>query len=161
MIWLPSTSVAETPPEEVVDSELLARSVHQKSGVKWGDETRGEEVKVTFRAFDPPKDREDRSRRSRDISVERSRYITEGEAVALACGRAPLRGGEFFGWAVISARCARGHGTQVLSSPPDDGSNPAHADMRLPAGDIFDDQDRNGRLTDLAAASKWYLAPSW
>ena len=159
MTWLPSTNSADTPSEEVAHSELLARSVHQKSGFKRGN-SKGEKDKVTFRAFDPPKDPEDRSKRLREISVDRCQYLTESHAAVLALERAPARGGDFFGWAIITTDDARKCGTEVVSSPADDQNNPAHADILLPARDIDNDQDRNNRLTQLAAASSWRAAPN-
>ena len=158
MIWLPSTSSAATPPEEVAHSELLARSVHQKNGFRKG-KSKGEKDKVTFRAFDPPKHPVDRSKRLREISVDRCQYLTESRAGALARERTLARGGDFFGWATITAEDARKCGTEVVSSPAKDQNNPAHADILLPAGDIDDDQARNSLLLALAAASYWLDAP--
>ena len=158
MIWLPLTSSADTTPEEVAHSELLARSVHQKNGFKRG-KSKGEQDKVTLRAFDPPKNPVNRSKRLREISVDRCQYLTESQAVALAWERAPARGGDFFGWATITAEDARKCGTEVVSSPVKEQNNPAHADILLPAGDIDDEQARNGRLLELAAASSWRDTP--
>lgn len=158
MIWLPATSPAVVPPKVVANSELVVHSVHQSSGFKKGKE--GEEDKVTFRAFDPRRDPNDRNKRVREISVDRCQYLTESQAVALAWVRAPARGGKFYGWAIISAGDARRCETHVLSSPPADQSNPAHADIVLPPGDIDDDPGRNLRLTELAAASWWLDAPA-
>ena len=152
MIWLPSTNPGVIPPPAVADSELVARSVHQRRGFKRGKQV-GEEDKVNFRAFEPPKDPDDRDKRLREISVDRCRYLTEDQAGELAWERAPARGGEFFGWAVISAEEVRKCKSQVVSSPAH--NNPAHADIMLPPGDIDDVQARNRRLTELAAASCW------
>jgi hypothetical protein len=158
MIWMPPTGPTVTPPQAVANSELSARSVHQSSGFKKGKE--GEEDKVTFRAFEPPRDPNDRSKRVREISVDRCQYLTESQAVTLAWGRAPARGGDFYGWAIISAEDVRGCGAQVVSSPPVDQSNPAHGDIVLPQGDTDDDQGRNLRLAELATASCWQYAPT-
>jgi hypothetical protein len=159
MVWLPSTNTGVAPPQAVADSEQVARSVHQRSGFKRGKQV-GEDDKVTFRAFDPPKDPDDRNKRLREISVDRCRYLTEDQAVELAWERAPARGGEFFGWAVISAEEVRKCKPQVVSSPAVDQDNTAHADIMLPPGDIDDAQVRNRRLTELAAASCWKDGPS-
>ena len=165
MIWLPSTSSADTIPEEVAHSELLARSVHHKNGFKRG-KSKGEQDKVTLRAFDPPKNPVNRSKRLREISVDRCQYLTESQAVALAWERAPARGGDFFGWATITAEDARKCGTEVVSSPAKEQNNPAHADILLPAGDIDDEQARNGRLAgtgssfQLAGYSRLVVADS-
>ena len=158
MVWLPSKSPADAPPEAVADSEPLARSVHQSSGFKKGKG--GEEDKVRFRAFEPPRDPGDPDKTVREISVDRCPYVTECQAVALTWGRAPARGGKFYGWAIIVAEDARGCGTQVVSSPPDDQSNPAHSDIVLPEGDVGSVQDRNNRLAELATASCWEDAPA-
>ena len=158
MVWLPSASAAVSPPNQVADTEFLAHSVHQSSGFKKGK--KGEQDKVRFRAFEPPKDSADRHKTVREISVERCEYVTEPRAVALAWARAPARGGKFYGWAIISAGNARLGGAQVVSSPPPDQSNPAHVDIVLPAGDVGNVQNRNKRLIQLAAASCWLDAPS-
>ena len=157
MVWLPLASPAASPPNQVADAELLAHSVHQSSGFKKG---KGEQKdKVTFKAFEPRKDPADRKKTVRDISSDRCQYLTESRAVELAWERAPARGGKFYGWAVISAGNARACGTDVVSSPPPDQSNPAHADIKLPAGDVANAQDRNKRLAQLAAASCWLDRP--
>ena len=156
MLWLPSANLAPAVPGAVADSEPLARSVHQSSGYRKG--RNGAEDKVRFSAFEPPKDPTDRHKILPEISLDRSQYVTECQALALAWGRAPARGGRFYGWAIIVADDARGCGTQVVSSPLPDGSNPAHAEIVLPPGDVGSVQDRNNRLTKLAAASWWYPA---
>ena len=153
-----STSPAIVPAKVVDDSELVAHSVHQSRGFR--KERSGEGEKVRFSAFEPPRDPSDRNKRVRDISVDRCQYLTESKAVELALARAPARGGKFYGWAIISAEDARGRGAQVLSSPPVDESNPSHADIVLPLGDVDDEQGRNVRLTELAAASWWLTAPA-
>ena len=157
MVWLPSANSVVVPPQAVADPELVARSVHQSSGFKKAKE--GED-KVSFRAFEPPREPNGGNKRLRKISVDRCQYLTETRTVTLAWARALARGGKFYGWAIIAARDARGCGSQVLSSPPVDGSNPAHADIVLPVGDIDDDQGRNRRLAELAAASWWLDAPA-
>ena len=154
MIWLPSTSSAVTPPEEVAHSELVARSVHTSKGFK-KRKTEGALDKVTASAFDPPKDQEDRTKRIRELSVERCQYLTESQAASLACERGEKRGLGFYGWAMITVENARKCGTQVVSSPAVDQDNPAHADILLPAEEASDDQARNRRLLQLAAASCW------
>ena len=158
MIWLPSTSSAVTPPEEVVHSELVARSVHTSKGFKKA-KSEGERDKVTALAFDPPKDREDRTKRIRKLSVDRCQYLSESQAAALACERGKNRGLGFHGWAMITADNARKCGTQVVSSPAVDQDNPAHADILIPAQEVNDDEARNRRLLQLAAASCWQGAP--
>ena len=157
MLWLPSASLVAAVPGAVADSESLARSVHQSSGYRKGKG--GEEDKVRFRAFEPPRDPTDPDKVFPEISLDRSQYVTECQALALAWGRASARGGKFYGWAIIVADEARGCGTQVVSSPLPGGRNPAHAEIVLPPGDVGNVQDRNSRLTELAAASWWYPAP--
>lgn len=157
MVWLPSASPAAGVPAAVADSEPLARSVHQSRGFRKGKV--GEPDTVRFSAFEPPRDPFDSDKTLPEISVERSRYLTECQAVALAWVRASARGGKFYGWAIIVADDARRLGTQVVASPLADYSNPAHADVVLPVGDTASAQDRNIRLTQLAAASCWLELP--
>ena len=157
MVWLPSASPVAGVPGAVADSEPLARSVHQSSGYRKGRD--GEESKVGFRAFEPPRDPTDTDKTLPEISLDRCQYVTECQALALAWGRASARGGKFYGWAIIVAEDARGCGTQVVSSPLPDQSNPAHGDIVLPAGDVGSVEDRNSRLTELAAVSCWHPAP--
>lgn len=57
---MPSASLVPAIPVAVADSESLARSVHQSSGYRKGRD--GEEVKVRFRAFEPPRDPTDQIR---------------------------------------------------------------------------------------------------
>ena len=157
MVWMPSASPVAGVPGAVVDAEPLARSVHQSSGYR--KDRDGEGGKVTFRAFEPPRDPTDTDKRLPEISLDRCQYVTECQALALAWGRASARGGKFYGWAIIVAEDARGCGTQVVSSPLPDQGNQAHADIVLAAGDLGSVEDRNSRLTELAAASCWHPAP--
>ena len=158
MIWFPTTSFAVTPPADVAQSELVARSVHTSKGFKKG-KSGGELDKVTAVAFDPPKDPKDRTKRIRELSVDRCQYLTESQAVALARERGEKRELGFHGWAIITAENARKCGTQVVSSIAEDQDNLAHADILLPAEEVNDEQARNLRLLQLAAASCWLDAP--
>ena len=154
MVWLPPTGAASSPPEEVADSELLARSVHSNSGFTKGLPG-GDSGRVKFRAFDPQRDPEDPSRRVRTLSVDRCEYLTESSAIALAHQRAVARKLPFYGWAIINAENVRKCGCDVESSEPEGQDNPAHADIILPADAAFDDQARNRHLVQLADNSCW------
>ena len=158
MVWLSLTSPAIVPPNHVADEELVAHSVHQSRCFKKGKD--GQEDTVRFSAFEPRKDQTDKSKTVRDVSSDRCQYVTESRAAELAWQRAPARGGKFYGWAIISASNARALGTDVVSSPPPDQSNPAHADIMLPVTDTWNALDRNQRLTKLAAAASWLDAPA-
>ena len=154
MVWLPPTGTTSSVPEEVVDSELLARSVHSNSSFTKG-QSGGSVGRVKFRAFDPQRDPEDPSRRVRTLSVDRCKYLTESFAIALAHQRAEARNQRFYGWAIITAERVRQCGCYVESSEPEGQDNPAHADIILPADAAFDDQARNCHLVQLADNSCW------
>lgn len=154
MVWLPPKGDTSSIPEEVVDSELLARSVYSNSSFTKGQHG-GEPARVKFRAFDPQRDPEDSSRRVRTLSVDRCQYLTESTAVLFAQQRAEARNQQFYGWAIIAVERVRRCGSDAESSEPDGQDNPAHADIVLPAEAAFDDQVRNRHLVLLADSSCW------
>ena len=160
MAWWSLTSIGGTPPAVVADTEGLARSVHRGRHFKKGGISKGEKDKVFFWAFEPPSDPGDRGKKLKEISVDRCQYLTESEAVELGCERAPRRGGDFFGWALVTVGKVRTFAIEVLASPALIEGNLAHADLVLPEGDVEDKKTRNSRLVDLATACQWQDVPA-
>ena len=159
MVWLPQTDATLSPPKEVIDFELLARSIHSKRAFTKG-QLGGDPARVKFRAFDPQRDPSDASRRVRTLSVDRCQYLPESDAIALGYQRAEERKLPFHGWAVITAENVRMWGSDVKSSKPNGQDNPAHADIVLPPYAVSNDQDRNSHLVKLAAKSCWLALPA-
>jgi hypothetical protein len=114
-----------SPPGYVSSEETVARSIFSGNHVR-------RQAKVTFKAFDPPKNNDRPGERLRDISVDRFDFLTEARAVQLGEERAVRRNSNFYGWAMIGVGDIRGDGRDVISSPSEVENNPAHADIRLP-----------------------------
>ena len=138
----------EVLPTEVDDEEQLARCIFDK---EIADSRR-----ITLRDFIPPPKEKGSPERIRDISVDRFDYLMMGKAVQLGDIRAETRPRPFVGWAIMfAARARRTDGVEVVSSPPCDGSNPAHADIVLPKLTTTEQQARQERLKDLAEGACW------
>ena len=159
MVWLPPASPPTVPPEEVIVTEPLARSLHSRRHFKKG-ESDGEPGKVRANAFEPPRDEANSRQRLREVSTDRCHYLTQDKAVQLAGQRAEKRGVGFYGWAIITADEAQKSERDVISSPAKDHDNPAHANILLPIDTVNDDQTRNRHLLELAESSCWLGCPT-
>ena len=140
-------------PVDVDEKEKLAHCVFSSSDMRGNG-------KVRPNAFSLPKSTENSSERARDISVDRFDYLDMEKAVQLGQNRAQQRGEgrQLHGWAIISARKARGEGREVVSSPLEE--NPAHADIMLPELTVTDEEERKIHQTALAEQSRWLKHPA-
>ena len=145
-------------PSEVAPEEELTRSVFSQRHVK---EVKGQPHKVLFKAFEPPRDRDNPGQRVTELSVDRFGYLDMDTAVQLGEARAKHRSPttNFYGWAIILAHDASSEGRAVASSPSCEEQNPAHADIHLPASTAYDDDDRNFHMSGLAEKSCWLPRP--
>ena len=148
-------SSTPSPPTYVDNEEQLARSIFSRKHVK------RQLNKVLLKAFEPPRKSRDSEERIQDISVDRCGYLEVGKAVQLGDDKASGRGtgANFYGWALIRARVARGPGRDVISTPSKIEQNPAHADIRLPQSTTTDAVERNDHLLALAENSTWCSRP--
>ena len=147
---------AETSPPGYVDSdETIARSIFSRNHVR-------RQTKVTFKAFDPPRNSDRPEERLRDISVDRFNFLKEARAIQLGEERAARRGVNvsFYGWAILGVGDIRGDGRDVISTPSEVENNPAHADIRLPKSTTTNDEDRKDHLMILAECSTWVSKPN-
>lgn len=155
-------SEAPTPPEKVDPEEELARSVVRDKDVTRRTEKRENQpdeviVKVKFRAFDPPRNKEHPDEKLKDISVDRIGYLETSKAIELGEQRAENRGpgSIFIGWAIIMADDASQCGRAVVSSPSVEDDNPAHTDIELPADTVTDPDALKDHLVALAERCCW------
>ena len=155
-------SETPTPPKKVDPEEELARSVVREQDVTRRTEKRENQpdeviVKIKFRAFDPPRNKERPDEKLKDISVDRIGYLKTSKAIELGEQRAKTRGpgSIFIGWAVIMADDASQCGRAVVSSPSVEDDNPAHADIELPAGTVTDPDVRKDHLVALSERCCW------
>ncbi|MCY4652302.1 MAG: hypothetical protein OXC95_03970 [Dehalococcoidia bacterium] len=148
------TRVETSPPSHVGSEEAIARSIFSRNHVR-------RQTKVTFKAFDPPRNSDRPGTRLRDISVDRFDFLTETRAVQLGEERAVRRGTNvnFYGWAMHGVGEIRGDGRDVISTPSEVEDNPAHADIRLPQSTTTNDEERKDHLMILAECSQWVGRP--
>ena len=147
--------LTEAPSPGHVDSdEIIARSIFSRNHVR-------RRTKVTFKAFDPPRNSDRPEERLRDISVDRFNFLEESRAIQLSEERAARRGVNvsFYGWAMIRVGDIRGDGRDVISTPSEAEDNPAHADIRLPQSTTTNDEERKDHLMILAECSRWVSKP--
>ena len=143
----------ETSPRGYVGSEeTIARSIFSRNHVR-------RQTKVTFKAFEPPRNSDRREERLRDISVDRFDFLEEVRAVQLGEIRAARHGTNFYGWAMLRVGDIRGDGRDVISSPSEMEDNTAHADIRLPQSTTSNDEERKDHLMILAEYSRWVSRP--
>ena len=143
----------EVLPVEIDGPEKLAHCVLSSSDVRGNGN-------IKPNAFSLPKSRENPDVRVREISVDRFDYLNMEEAILLGENRAKQRGEgrQLHGWAIISARDARGDGRRVISSPLD--GNLAHGDIWLPELAATDEEERKFHQTALAELSRFLKYPA-
>ena len=143
-----------SPPDYVGSEEAIARSIFSRNHVR-------RQTKVTFKAFDPPRNSDRPEERLRDISVDRFDFLAESRAIQLGEERAARRGANanFYGWAILRVGDIRGDGRDVTSSLSEMEDNPTHADIRLPISTTTNDEERKDHLMILAEYSRWVSRP--
>ena len=73
---MPAPLTETSPPGHVDSDETIARSIFSRNHVR-------RQTKVTFKAFDPPRNSDRPEERLRDISVDRYNFAEEARAVDL------------------------------------------------------------------------------
>ncbi len=74
MNCMADTNTETSIPNYVGSEETIARSIFSRNHVR-------RQTKVTFKAFDPPRNSDRREERLREISVDRFDFLTEARAI--------------------------------------------------------------------------------
>ncbi len=95
------------------------------------------------------------------VSVDRMDHASRNEMAAIAIERGQGRGkegAEFYGWAILQVREARGNGRTVEASPLE--SNRYHADIHLNLSNDAERRDEQKRhALELAVRASWEEVP--
>ena len=134
--------------DESLGRRVAEKKARQYKRIRKNIRARGARGIIPYQVFSPKSG-------GMDISVDRMNKAPREHLAKIAERDAENDERTFYGWAVISCKCALQMGLKVRPSPIKEPPNPHHADIVFPDSVKDDDDKRKSHAQGLAENAEW------